>query len=448
MSKYIQTILVGGGQAGLSVSYYLTQQNRPHVVLEQAAETANAWRNHRWDSFTLNTPNWQSSLPGMEMPGSNPDGFLSGEEIVAYLDDYVRRFHLPVQYGVRVESIDQNEASTRYVIQTRTGRFEAENVVLATGLYQSPSIPVFSADLEGSVKQIHSDDYRNPESLPPGSVLVVGSAQSGAQIAEDLYQADRKVYLSVSRAGRVPRRYRGKDANFWLQLMGSYERTVDQLPSPKAKFEGKPHISGRDGGHTINLHEFARDGVVLLGRIQAVYDGRVTLAPDLKENLAKADQFEADFVKTVDEFIARNNIEAAEETLPQLRDGFLARDSAELDLGHANITSVIWATGYRFDFGLVHFPVLDRDGYPIQKRGVTAFPGLYFVGLPWLHNAKSGLLYGLHQDAAYIASTIVERTRQPLCSQVEQRFVGPKDRQFDVLRVAPAITQIAVRYRS
>lgn len=410
MTTYVETIIIGGGQAGLVVSYYLTQNHRRHIVLEQAAAAVDAWRNRRWDSFTLNTPNWQSALPGAERPGSGPDGFLSREEIVSYFEDYVQRFRLPVHYNVRVESVEQNQTGTSYVVQTSSGLFEARNVVIATGLHQFPSIPSFSAYLPSSIKQIHSDHYRNPQSLPLGSVLVVGSAQSGAQIAEELNQAGRRVYLSTSRAGRVPRRYRGKDANLWQHEMGFYERTVDQLPSPKAKFASKPQISGKDGGHTISLHQFARDGIVLLGRAQAVRGSHLILAPDLKDNLARADKFEADFVKRVDEFIEANQIDAPEETLPDLRDGYQSTDPPELDLRAANITTVIWATGYKFDFSLVHLPILDSDGYPIQRRGVTAFPGLYFVGLPWLHNAKSGLIFGLAEDAARIAATIVERT--------------------------------------
>jgi putative flavoprotein involved in K+ transport len=444
MTEYIQTVIVGGGQAGLSVSYYLTQQNRQHIVLEQAAEAANAWRNHRWDSFTLNTPNWQSTLPGMERPAGDSDGFLSREEIVAYLEEYVRRFRLPVCYAVRVESIDQNETGRGYVVQTSAGRFEAENVVVATGLYQAPWIPAASAEFRRSIKQLHSDHYRNSQSLPAGSVLVVGSGQSGAQIAEDLTHAGRRVYLSVSRAGRVPRRYRGKDANHWNQLTGTYDRTVDQLPSPRAKFASKPHISGTDGGHTINLHQFVRDGFRLLGRVQGVRANRLVLASDLKENLAKADKFEAEFTKSVDEFIVKKGIEAPEEILPQLRDGFSVEDPTELNLENANITSVIWATGYRFDFNLVHFPALDGDGYPIQKRGVTAFPGLYFVGLPWLHNAKSGLLFGLEQDASHIASTIVDRTRRSASSRRKLRSIPSKGRiSFEVAGITPTIIETA-----
>jgi putative flavoprotein involved in K+ transport len=210
MRAYFETIVIGGGQAGLAVSYYLRLQHRPHVVLEQAAAAADAWRNRRWDSFTLNTPNWQSALPGAELPGSDPNGYLHRDEIVSYFEGYIERFRLPVRYGVRVESVDQNQGGTGYAVETNAGKFEARNVVIATGLYQFPGIPSFSAYLPASIKQIHSDHYRNPQSLSVGSVLVVGSAQSGAQIAEELNQAGRKVYLSTSRAGRVPRRYRGK----------------------------------------------------------------------------------------------------------------------------------------------------------------------------------------------------------------------------------------------
>jgi putative flavoprotein involved in K+ transport len=240
----------------------------------------------------------------------------------------------------------------------------------------------------------------------------VGSAQSGAQIAEELYQSGRKVYLSVSRAARVPRRYRGKDANWWHDRMGDYERTVDQLASPQAKFSSKPMISGTNGGHSLNLHQFARDGVTLLGRIQGVEDGRVILAQDLRENLARADKFEHDFTKTVDEFIAKHGLAMPEEELPKLRDGYNIEPLSELDLQNANISTVIWATGYSFDFSMVELPAFDGDGYPIQTRGITRYPGLYFVGLPWLHNAKSGLLFGVAEDAAYIASSIERETGQ------------------------------------
>jgi len=407
MSIHVDTVIVGGGQAGLSISYHLTQGSREHVVLEQADAAANAWRNHRWDSFTLNTPNWQSALPGAEYRGDAPDDFMSRDEIVAYLENYIRRFRLPVRYRTRVSKVERDSHGAGYRLVIENGEcIRADNVVIATGLYQKPKIPAFSADFSVDVRQVHSDAYRNPRELLPGAVLVVGSAQSGAQIAEELYEAGRTVYLAVGRAGRTPRRYRGKDANWWQDKLGMYDRQVGELPSPKAKFAGKPHISGVRGGHTLNLHQFARDGVVLLGHLQGIRDGKIALAPDLHENLRAADAFEAAFVKSIDDYIARTGMVAPQEALPVLRDGFEQPLRAEVDIAAAGITNVIWATSYEFDFSLVRVPVLDRDGYPLQSRGVTAYPGLFFVGLPWLHTAKSGLICGVGADAAHIARQI------------------------------------------
>ena len=412
MSTHIETVVVGGGQAGLAVSYYLSQQNRPHIVLERAEKPGSAWREHRWDSFTLNTPNWQSGLPGAEIPGTNPDGFLARDEIVEYFENYVCKFQLPVNYGVEVRAVRPRSSGRGYLVETSAGSFEAANVVIATGLYQKPKLPACSADLPREIQQMHSDEYRNPQALPDGAILVVGSGQSGAQIAEELYRSGKKVYLSVSRAGRVPRRYRGRDVNWWHERMGDYNRKVDELPSPQAKFASKPIISGKDGGHTLNLHQFARDGVTLLGHIEGVKDQRILLEQGLKANLARADRLEADTVKKIDEFIQKNGIDAPEEALPALTDGYEAEEVAELSLAEVNISTVIWATGYSFDFSLVQLPVFDNDGYPIQARGVSNYPGLYFVGLPWLHNARSGLLFGLAQDAVHIAAAIEQDARR------------------------------------
>jgi putative flavoprotein involved in K+ transport len=403
----IDTLIVGGGQAGLATSYYLVQQGRPHLVLEQAAQAGNAWRNGRWDSFTLVTPNWSVRLPGAEYQGEDPHGFMSRDELVAHFEGYVERFNLPVQYGVRVTGVEPKPGGQGYYVKTTGAMFEADNVVVATGLFQRPRLPALGAGSPQQMLQLHSSQYRNPQALPPGAVLVVGSAQSGCQIAEELYQAGRQVYLCVGSAGRVPRRYRGKDMYEWLSLSGFLDRTADMLPSPAARFAGNPHLSGTRGGHNLNLHQFARDGVVLLGRLREAHIGSIRLAPDLKENLARADKFEAEIVKLVDGYIQKAGLDAPEDHLPELRDGYDAEVIDELDLKSAGITSIIWATGYAFDFSLVKLLVLDNDGYPVQKRGVTAFPGLYFLGLHWLHTMKSGLLIGVGDDAAYVASHIV-----------------------------------------
>jgi len=418
----IETVVIGGGQAGLSVSYYMTRQGREHVVLEQADAPANAWRNHRWDSFTLNTPNWQSQLPGAERHGVDPDEFMTRAEIVTYFEDYARRFDLPVRYRTKVNRVERDPVRGEYQVTTSGGdELVARNVVMATGLYQTPKIPSLSAEFPAHVIQVHSDGYRNPQELRPGAVLVIGSAQSGAQIAEELNEAGRQVFLAVSSAGRMPRRYRGKDANFWSQRLGLYDRIVADLPSSKAKFSGKPHISGVRGGHTLNLHQFARDGVELLGHLRGVRDGRIVLAPDLHDSLTKSDQFEADFVKAVDSYVEKAGIAAPPERLSSLQDGFMQPLTTELDIEAANITNVIWATGYRFDFSLVKLPIFDDDGYPIQTRGVTAHEGLFFVGLPWLHNGKSGLIYGVGDDAAYVVQKIINDRRRSSCQQTKAR---------------------------
>jgi putative flavoprotein involved in K+ transport len=402
-----ETVIIGGGQAGLSVSYRLKCEGRDHIVLEQAAEAADAWRNHRWDSFTLNTPNWQSQLEGAGMPGGDPDGFLNRDELVSYFEKYICQNRLPIWYGAHVLTV--KATGDRYTVETTSGMFCAKNVVVATGLYQKPRFPRFNGAISSHILQLHSDAYRNPDSLPPGAVLVVGSAQSGAQIAEELYQTGRKVYLSVSRAGRVPRRYRGKDINWWSNVLGLYERTVDQLKFSREKFGGKPHISGTKGGHTLNLHQFAIDGVTLVGRVTELGGTVVRFAHDLYKNLAAADQFEANLVVRIDSYIKKHGLSYPKEILPQLAAGFEQSERDDLDLEKANVGTVIWATGYSFDFSMVRLPVFDADGYPIQRRGVTNHPGLYFVGLPWLHNAKSGLLFGVSEDAVHVASHIINR---------------------------------------
>ena len=407
MTRRVNTIVVGAGQAGLSVSHHLTRHAIEHTVLEQADRPGDAWRSHRWDSFTLNTPRWQSRVPGVRYGEDDPHGFMPKQEVVAYLEQLAGR--LPVRTGVRVTSILRDKRGDYDVTIDGGELIKARNVVVATGLYQMPKIPQMAHKVPTEINQLHSDTYSNPQQLLPGAVLVVGSAQSGAQIVEELYESGRKVYLATGRAGRTPRRYRGKDANWWFARMGQYDRKASDLPSPKAKFAGKPHISGTRGGHTINLHQFARDGVTLLGRLAGVEGGIVKLASDLHDNLAAADRAEAEFAKAVDAYVAANGMAVPEESLPILCDGFDQKILTELDLSAAGITNVIWATGYSFDFSMIRLPVTDSDGFPIQTRGVTAFPGLFFVGLPWLHTAKSGLIYGLSEDARYVADRIAER---------------------------------------
>jgi len=407
-TRQVETVIVGGGQAGLALSYYLKQEGREHVVLERAPAVANAWRNQRWDSFTLVTPNFQVRMPGAEYQGNDPYGFMPLAEIVKYFDDYAHRFDLPVQCSVEVHSVEKTREG--YLVCTTEGTYEAENVVIATGLYQAPNIPKLSEHLPEAILQIHSMEYRNPSSLPAGALLVVGTGQSGAQIAEELYQSGRRIYLSVGGAGRVPRHYRGRDINDWFTRLGLFDTRVNELKSPRDKFAYHPQISGKNGGHSLNLHQFARDGVVLLGHVRDVREGKLILAPDLHETLEKVDQFEIGALQKINDYIDRAALESPMESIPELYDGYSQELITALDLSACGISTVIWATGYLFDYSLVKLPVVDEDGYPVQKRGVTRFDGLYFLGMPWLHNRRSGILFGVGDDAAYLAKHIVARS--------------------------------------
>jgi putative flavoprotein involved in K+ transport len=403
---HVDTVIVGGGQAGLATSYFLTQHGREHVVLEQAEQPAHVWTDERWDSFTLVSPNWAFKVPGAEYDGPNPDGYMPREEIVTRFADYVERYHLPIQCNTSVTAVEPMD-SAGYRVQTSAGMMRANNVVIATGMEQRPKLPPFAGGLSADITQLHTSRYRNPDALAPGAVLVVGSAQSGAQIAEELSLRGRKVFLCVGNAGRAPRRYRGQDVFKWLIQVGFFDRPADQFPFPKEHFS-PPHVTGANGGHTLNLHQFARDGVTLLGHLRGASGDKITLAPDLHETLVKVDGFEVNARNMIDGFIAATRIDAPEEELPQLKDGYDQPIIEELDLKASGISTVIWATGYSFDFDLVKTPVFDKDGFPIQTRGVTQHPGLSFVGMPWMPSIKPGTLAGVGESAAHIAETIVD----------------------------------------
>jgi putative flavoprotein involved in K+ transport len=409
MDDQIETIIIGAGQAGLSLSYFLTQANHEHVVFEKSSQVANAWHNERWDSFTLVTPNWSIQLPGDGYHDSAPDGFMPRLELVARFEQYAVRNRLPMMFDTRVQAVDSNELG--YTVKTQAKDWHARNVVVATGFFQKNKIPPCARLLPAEVRQIESSRYRSPEQLPPGAVLVVGSGQSGSQIAEELYQDGRKVFLSVSPAARAPRRYRGHDIVWWLKQSGFFSRPVDKLPDPRARLRTNPLLTGKNGGYSLNLHKFAREGVTLLGHLEDIYEGKAFFKDDLYDSLAKSDRGESEIVKQVDQFIAAQGLDLPGETLPEVRDGYLTPIITRLDLQEEKISVVVWAGGFSADYSLVHFPVVDEMGFPITRRGVTHFPGLYFLGMPWIHTQESGLLMGVATDAAYLAEQI---TGQPI----------------------------------
>jgi putative flavoprotein involved in K+ transport len=407
MAEQFETIVIGAGQSGLAISYYLTQQNHSHIVLEKD-RIGEAWRSGKWDSFTLVSPNWTLQLPGFHYSGDDPDGYITRDEVVQYLEDYVRLFNPPVRTGIEVTRVESGPAG--FVVRTKQGDFEAANVVVATGAFQKPKIPACAAHIAPHIHQVHSSQYRKPDDLPSGAVLVVGSAQSGCQITEELYRHGRKVYLCTGKAVRIPRRYRGREIFHWVDALGLFDQTVDTLDSPAERFDPNPQLTGKDGGSALNLHQFALDGVTLLGRLQDADGTKLTIAGDLMDNLARADKPETELKPAIDRYIEQNGLQLPpDDSAPPLRAGYDSPIITALDLDEAGITSIVWAAGYQFDFGWINFPIFDEYGYPVHQRGVTAQPGLYFIGLLWLHKSKSNLFFGVGEDAAHVAAHLLER---------------------------------------
>ena len=407
--EHFAVIVVGGGQAGLSMSYLLKQRGVAHVVLE-GKRIANAWRDERWDSFCLVTPNWQCRLPGHPYIGDDPQGFMGKDAIVAYVESYAARFELPVREGVWVKSVKPAQAGG-FEVETSAGRMTAEQVVIATGGYHRPRIPEYAAEL--GVKQLHSSEYRNGNALPPGEVLVVGTGQSGCQIAEDLHLLGRKVHLAVGSAPRCARRHRGRDVVEWLELMGHYDLPIHEQKNPDELRERANHyVTGRAGGHDLDLRRFALEGMKLYGPAAGIEDGKLRFLPKLRQHLDHADDVYRSINRSIDAFIAQRNIPAPPE--PEYTAVWEpAEEPAELDLAANGISTVVWATGFHTDFRWVELPVFDERGRVQHHRGVTATRGLFFLGLPWLHTWGSGRFSGVKADAEHLLAQICEPAPPP-----------------------------------
>ncbi len=408
--RHLPVVIIGGGQAGLSVSYYLKQRNIEHVVLEKD-QAFNAWRTQRWDSFCLVTPNWQCKLPGHPYDGDDPEGFMRRDELNAYLDRFLAKLNPPLEEGVSVHKVKRSPDGT-FEIQTSRGELRADQVVIAAGNYHVPKIPRLAEKLPRSLMQVHVSAYRNPAQLPEGAVLVVGTGQSGAQIAEDLHLEKRKVHLCVGSAPRVARRYRGRDVVAWLDDMGHYELGVDRHPQKEAVRDKANHyVTGRDGGRDIDLRKFATEGMQLYGRLLDIEDGVLKLGNDLKHNLDNADSVSANIKKSIDEYIARSNIVAPAEAPYKPLWEPAAAPQTELDLEAENIKSVVWCMGFAADFSWLEAPVFDGRGKPVHERGVSPSEGVYFVGLPWLYTWGSGRFSGIARDAEYVVNQLAKRLR-------------------------------------
>lgn len=415
ISSY-DSIVVGAGQAGLATSFFLKNLNIKHLVLERNS-IGESWRSQRWDSFTVNTPNTLNVLPHSDPVGKYPDGFCTRDELVESFEKYAKKFGLPVILDSQVTCVGKSKDPDVFLVRTRNGPTEVEfrtrSVVVASGMMQSPRIPKFSKNISNWVHQIHASNYRSPSKVPAGAIVVVGSGQSGCQIVEDLQGAGRRVYLCTSRVGRIPRRYRGREIDYWWKDSGFLDVTVDEINDNSVFSATQPQVSGVGRyGHTISLQKLAKAGVTLLGRLKNIERDNLILEDNLPEHIRFADQKSKEVKENIDEYILRSGIETTKSEddpadIPWPEENYPTSPTI-LNLKEAGVKTIIWCTGFTSDFSWIDLPVLDESGLPVHSRGVTSIPGFYFVGFPWLHKRKSGLICGVAEDSEYISKQILD----------------------------------------
>lgn len=416
-AEEVDTLVVGAGQAGVAMSEHLGRQGIPHLVLERD-RIAERWRSARWDSLVMNGPAWHDRFPGLEYK-SDPNAFPHKEDVADYFVEYAKMIDAPIRCGVEVLSVEPNEGRPGFMVRTSDGVIEAQRVVAATGPFQVPVIPPIVPD-DAPVTQMHSNAYRNPEQLPEGAVLVVGAGSSGAQIAEELMKAGRKVYLSIGPHQRTPRAYRGRDFVWWLGVLNKWDAAALE--------PGLEHvtlaISGAYGGHTVDYRNLAADGMTLVGPAQSYETGVMRFAPGLADNIAAGDANYLAVLDEADAYVARNGLALPEE--PSAR-AFLPDPDCvtnpilELDLAEAGISTILWATGFAFDFSWLKVDTFDDKGKPIHERGVAKEPGIYFLGLPWLTRRGSSFIWGVWHDARFLADHIATKRTYQAYSPREAR---------------------------
>jgi len=402
----VEALIVGGGQAGLAMSRHLGAAGVSHLVLERD-RIAERWRSARWDSLVANGPAWHDRFPDLEFSETAPDGFPGKEEVAAYLETYAEKYQMPIRCGVEVTKVTRNIGMPGFHALTRTGEeIEADYVIAATGAFQTPVIPPMVPETAG-LTQIHSAAYRAPDQLPDGAVLVVGAGSSGAQIATELLEAGRKVYLSVGPHDRPPRRYRGRDFVWWLGVLNKWD--MEATP-------GVEHttiaVSGAAGGHTVDFRDLAARGMVLLGRTEGFDAGTMRFAPDLAATIAAGDANYLSLLREADAYVAANGLDLPEEPEAHLigpDPDCVAQPIRALDLAQAGITTIIWATGFGVDYGWLQVDSFDANGRPLHTRGVSAEPGVYFLGLPWQTRRGSSFIWGVWFDAKYLADHICKQ---------------------------------------
>ena len=401
MDDSADVVIVGAGQAGLAVSRELTHAGIRHLVLEKG-RVGQTWRG-RWESFCLVTPNWSVQLPGGHYAGDDPDGFMVRDEVVAHLERYASGFQAPVREGVEVRSL-QPRPDGGFALETSHGSLQAQTVVLGTGAYQRPHRPAGASTLPADLLQIDVEDYRNAADLPAGPVLVVGSGQSGCQIAEELCEAGRETFLACGRAGWAPRRIGDRDLFWWAVETGDMDDLLGSLPDPGARLGANLQASGHGGGHDLHYRTLQKMGVTLLGHLIGAEGRRARFAPDLGASVAWGDQRNGEFMDRIRKLVAERGLPPPEIPDPE---PFSAEAPEQLDL--SGFGAVVFAGGFRPDYeSWVICPgAFDELGFPIHDDGASpTAPGLYFVGVHFLRKRKSSLLFGVGEDAAIVARTI------------------------------------------
>ena len=401
----INTVVVGAGQAGIAMSEHLALMGVPHVVLERS-RIAERWRSERWDSLVANGPAWHDRFPTLKFDGVDPDVFPPKERMAQYFEDYATMLKAPVRTGVDVQKVERHVGRPGFTVTTSEGVIEAVNVVAATGPFQKPAFPKIVPEQAG-IQQLHSSTYKNPGQLKDGAVLVVGAGASGSQIAEELRQAGKTVYLSVGEHYRPPRSYRGRDYVWWLGALGLWDEVRIKPKKQHVAFA----VSGYEGGKTVDFRRLAHQGIQLVGLTKSFEDGVLSFEPGLAENVAYGDQAYFDVLRDADAYIEQNGLPFPPEPdawklLPD--PDCLTNPILSLDLEQAGITTILWATGFKFDFSWLKVDnAFNEKGEPFHKRGISAEAGIYFLGLPNLVNRASSFIYGVWHDAKYIADHIV-----------------------------------------
>ena len=411
MSKdVLGAVVVGAGQAGLAASYHLKRLGVEHVRLERGWP-GESWRTQRWDSFVLNTTNDMNALPGSAFDLDTPGAFEPTASLVDYFDEYVRSNNLPLRASTSAINASRMPGSDLIEVETSAGKLVSRNLVVASGAQNVPLFPAAAKSCPAGLTSMHAADYRNPGALPDGAVLVIGSGQSGCQIAEELLAAGRTVYMSTSKVGRVRRKIRGKDVLYWLRQIGFMSQTVANLPDPAMQFAKQPITTGVDGGHTVSLQSLWRAGTTLLGRLESFEGTRAVFRDNLQENIRFGDSFSQNILAQIGAAIDKMEPNAPPLELDPADDvdpGALELSApTELDLREAGIGSIIWTTGFGANYDWLSVDgATDDNGRPIHTDGVSAASGVYFLGNPWLRARASALIYGADADGAAIAEHI------------------------------------------